>query len=61
MTRFKRPAVAAAALLAVASLTAGCGGSGSSGDSGSKVITIWDQEQSAKNIAQGYKSVVQQF
>jgi multiple sugar transport system substrate-binding protein len=61
VTRFKRPAAVAAALLTVASLTAGCGGSGSSGDSGSKVITIWDQEQSAKNIAQGYKSVVQQF
>jgi multiple sugar transport system substrate-binding protein len=61
VTRFKRPAAAAAALLAVAGLTAGCGGSGDSGDSGSKVITIWDQEQSAKNIAQGYDSVVQQF
>src|SRR4051812_35522513 len=41
----------------------GCGGDSGSGSSsgGSKVITIWDQEQSAKDIAQGYATVVKQF
>jgi multiple sugar transport system substrate-binding protein len=61
VTSFKRPAAAVAALLAVAGVTAGCSSSGSSSSSGSKVITVWDQEQSAKNIAQGYQSVVKQF
>jgi multiple sugar transport system substrate-binding protein len=58
---FKRPAAAVAALLAAGTLVAACGSSGSSSSSGSKVITVWDQEQSAKNIAEGYQSVVKQF
>jgi len=63
VTRLKRPALMGAAVLACVSVMTGCGGgSGSGSDSGgSKVITIWDQEQSAKDIAQGYQTVVKQF
>ena len=63
MTRFKRPALMGAAVLACVSVMTGCGGDSGSGSnsSGSKVITIWDQEQSAKDIAQGYDTVVKQF
>ena len=62
MTRMKRPALMGAAVLALATVMTGCGSdSGSGGDGGSKVITIWDQEQSAKNIAEGYATVVKQF
>ncbi|MFD2094158.1 ABC transporter substrate-binding protein [Blastococcus deserti] len=44
------------------SVTTGCGGGSGSGDEGgSQVITIWDQEQSAKDIAEGYAGVVEQF
>jgi multiple sugar transport system substrate-binding protein len=51
-----------AAVLAFVGVTTGCGGdSGSGDDGGSKVITIWDQEQSAKDIAEGYETVVKQF
>lgn len=62
MTRFKSPAVLGAAALALVSLTAGCGGdSGSGGDPGSATITIWDMEQSAKDIAEGYATVAAEF
>jgi len=63
VTRFKRPALIGAAALACVSVMTGCGGDSGSGSSsgGSKVITIWDQEQSAKDIAQGYATVVKQF
>jgi multiple sugar transport system substrate-binding protein len=64
LTRLKRPALMGAAVLALVSVTTGCGGdsgSGSGDEGGSQVITIWDQEQSAKDIAEGYDSVVQQF
>jgi multiple sugar transport system substrate-binding protein len=63
VTRFKRPAMLGAAALGLASVVAGCGG-GSSDDGGSggdQTITIWDQEQSAKDIAEGYSSVAEQF
>lgn len=63
MTRFKRPALVGAAVLAFVSVTTGCGDDSDSGSDGggSKVITIWDQEQSAKDIAEGYDTVVKQF
>jgi multiple sugar transport system substrate-binding protein len=64
----RRSVAVAAAMLAAGTVVAACGsgsssgsGGGSGGGSGSKVITIWDQEQSAKNIAQGYQTVIQQF
>jgi len=63
VTRFKRPALVGAAVLAFVSVTTGCGDDSDSGSDGggSKVITIWDQEQSAKDIAEGYDTVVKQF
>lgn len=60
MGRLRRPLATAAALLVAGTVAAGCG-SGSSSGSGAKVITIWDQEQSAKNIAKGYQTVIDQF
>jgi multiple sugar transport system substrate-binding protein len=66
VTRLHRPAAVGAAVLTLVAVATGCGsnnGGDASGGSngGSKVITIWDQEQSAKNIAEGYKTVVSQF
>ena len=62
MTTLKRKALLGVAALAGAVALAGCGDdSGSEGSNGAQEITIWDMEQSAKDIPAGYQSVVKQF
>ena len=66
MIKPTRTATVGAVLLGLVVVTAGCSsnkanGTSASASGGSKVITVWDQEQSAKNIAEGYQSVVSQF
>jgi multiple sugar transport system substrate-binding protein len=58
--------MALAATAVAAALVTGCsngngGSAGSSGAGGSKTIEVWDQEQSAKDVAAAYQPVISAF